>query len=114
VYANFSNLSGLTIPAVLFDIKEPSIIPVTVGINKYPNCDELSPRWSTRKIGLARTYKKNAEKLNDTASTKKIKLLSINKFLYRVNTECILKGSLSFSSTVSGKNRVEKKVIKIE
>ena len=37
-------------------------MPDTVGINKYANCVELKPKWSTINIGLDKTYKKNPEK----------------------------------------------------
>lgn len=44
-------------------------MPDTVGINKYANCVELKPKWSTINIGLDKTYKKNPEKFAPSAMT---------------------------------------------
>ena len=52
-------------------INDPIIIPHTVGTNKYANCFSLNPSKSIKKIGLANTYRKKAEKFAEIDKIKK-------------------------------------------
>ena len=79
-------------------------MPDTVGINKYANCVELKPKWSTINIGLDKTYKKNPEKFAPSAMTSSKNSLSEKIVLYRCVTAEKEKETRYDCGIVSGKN----------
>ena len=73
----------------------------TVGMNKYPNCCGVNPRWSIKNIGLAKTYIKKAAKFDETETINNMNSLFNNKVLYLLIAPIIENGTRIDFFTVS-------------